>query len=143
MAKRNWLGRSVDNLLTTFLNSEGGAPYTIACKQREIALRCCFAQAAVMPPRSVLVTYTLHPSPNPGSVHPIQVALKGIRAQIPLRNLHWKSSSRTALRTIQELDVTLLELGEVGSVSKEVGGSVLQWPLVDLCLVVCEVSPAF
>ncbi len=39
--------------------------------------------------------------------------------------------------------MTLLELGEVGSVSKEVGGSVLQWPLVDLCLVVCEVSPAF
>ncbi len=92
-----------------------------------------------MPPRSVLVTYTLHPSPTPGPVQPIQAALNGIRAQFPLRNLHWKSSSRTALRTIQEVDVTLLELGEVGSVSKEVSGSILEWPLVNLCLVVCEV----
>ena len=93
-----------------------------------------------MPPRSVLVTYTLHPSPPPDHFHPIHAALKGIRAQLPLRNLHWKSSSRTALRTIQEVEVTLLELGEVRSVSKEVGGSVLEWPLVNLCLVVCEVG---
>ena len=93
----------------------------------------------VMPQRSVLVTYTLHPSPTPGSSNPIQAALNGIRAQIPLRNLHWKSSSRTALRTIQEVSVTLLELGEAGSVSKEIAGSILDWPLVNLCLVVCEV----
>ncbi|CAD6587142.1 MAG: hypothetical protein TREMPRED_004669, partial [Tremellales sp. Tagirdzhanova-0007] len=91
-----------------------------------------------MPQRSVLVTYTLHPSPTPGSSNPIQAALNGIRAQIPLRNLHWKSSSRTALRTIQEVSVTLLELGEAGSVSKEIAGSILDWPLVNLCLVVCE-----
>lgn len=95
-----------------------------------------------MPPQSILVTYTLHPSPSPGSVHPIQAALNGIRAQFPLRNLHWKSSSRTALRTIQEVDVTLIELGEVGNASREVGGSVLEWPLVNLCLVACEVSQA-
>ena len=92
-----------------------------------------------MPQRSVLVTYTLHPTPAPGSLNPIQAALNGIRAQFPLRNLHWKSSSRTALRTIQEVDVTLLELGEAGSFSKEIAGSILDWPLVNLCLVVCEV----
>ena len=94
---------------------------------------------AVMPPRSILVTYTLHPSSTPGSIHPIQAALKGIQSQLPLRNLHWKSSTRTSLRTIQEVDVSLVELGEVGSISKEIGGSVLEWPLVNLCLVVCEV----
>ena len=33
----------------------------------------------------------------------------------------------------------LIELGEVGNLGKEVGGSVLDWPLVNLCLVACEV----
>ena len=93
-----------------------------------------------MPPRSVLVTYTIHPSPSSASLSPLLTALEGIRSQLPLRNLHWKSASRTALRTIQELDVNLVELGEVGNISKEVAGSVLELPLVNLCLVACDVS---
>ncbi|KAK0459607.1 uncharacterized protein EV420DRAFT_1747291 [Desarmillaria tabescens] len=33
--------------------------------------------------------------------------------QLPLRNIHWKSSSRTSLRTIQELNVTLVNLDSI------------------------------
>jgi hypothetical protein len=88
-----------------------------------------------MAPTSVRVTYTLHPT----HASYLPQALDGIRAQLPLRNLHWKSSSRTSLRTIQELQVELLELGEVPP-AREVGGSVLEAPLVNMVLVACEVS---
>ncbi|KAK1926038.1 trafficking protein particle complex subunit 10 [Papiliotrema laurentii] len=96
-----------------------------------------------MPPRSVTVTYTLHPAPPPNasassSSSPLLAALEGIRAQTPLTNLHWKPTSRTALRTIQTADVDLVELGEAGTAGKEVAGSVLEWPLTNLCLVMCE-----
>lgn len=101
--------------------------------------------ASEMPPRSVTVTYTLHPAPPPNasassSSSPLLAALEGIRAQTPLTNLHWKPTSRTALRTIQTADVDLVELGEAGTAGKEVAGSVLEWPLTNLCLVMCEVS---
>nr|XP_031863557.1 uncharacterized protein CI109_000809 [Kwoniella shandongensis]KAA5530629.1 hypothetical protein CI109_000809 [Kwoniella shandongensis] len=87
-------------------------------------------------PRPVTVTYTLHPSSSQPS--PIlHSAIAGIRAHLPLRNLHWKSSSRTSLRTIQELDVELVELGEASTL-RDISGSVLEAPLVNLCLVVCE-----
>ncbi|WVQ80318.1 hypothetical protein IAT38_002423 [Cryptococcus sp. DSM 104549] len=91
-----------------------------------------------MPP-PITITYTLHPSPStPSSTSPIlQNAIAGIRAHLPLRNLHWKSSSRTSLRTIQEVDVELVELGEVTG-RREGAGGVLEMPLVNMCLVVCE-----
>ncbi|ORY22633.1 hypothetical protein BCR39DRAFT_551248 [Naematelia encephala] len=101
-----------------------------------------------MPPRSVLITYTLHPSPSSPSTPPpsaqiraLQDTLHAFALQFPLRNLHWKSPTRTALRTIQELDVRMVELGELGGgtgTGRDVGSSVLEAPLVNLCLVVCE-----
>ncbi|RXK36754.1 hypothetical protein M231_05989 [Tremella mesenterica] len=93
-----------------------------------------------MPPRSVLITYTVHPSPPPP--HVIST-IQGIKTQLPLRNLHWKSGSRTALRTIQQVDVELVELGEVSSRGKEVNGSVLDNPLVNICMVSCEDAEAY
>ncbi|WVQ93773.1 hypothetical protein IAU59_000851 [Kwoniella sp. CBS 9459] len=98
-------------------------------------------------PQPVTITYTLHPTSSSSSSGPssnttqqraLQNAIAGIRAHLPLRNLHWKSSTRTSLRTIQEVDVRLVELGEVNSVRDSVGSSVLEAPLVNLCLVVCE-----
>ena len=89
-----------------------------------------------MPRRSILVTYTLYPSPTPL----LNDALANIHAQLPLRNLHWKSSSRTAIRTIQEVEIELKELGEVTSTAREAAQSVLEDPLVNLCLVTCDVS---
>ncbi|OCF36173.1 hypothetical protein I316_02045 [Kwoniella heveanensis BCC8398] len=99
-------------------------------------------------PQPVTITYTLHPTSSSGpepsepssttQQRALQNAIAGIRAHLPLRNLHWKSSTRTSLRTIQEVDVRLVELGEVSSVRDGVGSSVLEAPLVNLCLVVCE-----
>lgn len=63
--------------------------------------------------------------------------MAGIKAHLPLRNLHWKSSSRTSLRTIQEVDIDLVDLGEVTSL-RDKNVSVLDSPLVNMCLVVCE-----
>jgi hypothetical protein len=89
-------------------------------------------------PRPITVTYTLHPTTGPQREHLLD-ALTGIQAQLPLRNLHWKSSTRTALRTIQEVNVRLTDLGELGS-QREVGGSVMDGALVNICLVACDVS---
>lgn len=84
----------------------------------------------------ITLTYTSHPAP---SQH-INAAVSGLRAQLPLRNLHWKPSTRTSLRTIQEVDVELVELGDVPTGARSGLGSVIEQPLVNLCLVVCEVS---
>lgn len=94
-------------------------------------------KGTAMPP--ITITYTLHPSqPLPPA---LTQALASIRTHLPLRNLHWKPSSRTSIRTIQEVDVNLIELGDVGpSTAGRLGGSVMETPLVNLCLVVCEVS---
>ncbi|WVN90958.1 uncharacterized protein L203_106203 [Cryptococcus depauperatus CBS 7841] len=88
---------------------------------------------------SVKITYTLHPSPvnSSPSSSILYSAIAGVRAHLPLRNLHWKSSSRTSLRTIQEIDVELVELGEVSS-ARGMAESVLDSPLVNMCFVVCE-----
>ncbi|WVQ76341.1 hypothetical protein IAR50_006006 [Cryptococcus sp. DSM 104548] len=86
------------------------------------------------------ITYSLHPTPttpSPAS-HILRSAIEGIRAHLPLRNLHWKSSSRTSLRTIQEVDISLIDLGEASSI-RDKNGSVLDAPLVNLCLVDADV----
>jgi hypothetical protein len=83
----------------------------------------------------VTLTYTSHPAP---SKH-INAAISGLRAQLPLRNLHWKPSTRTSLRTILEVDVEMVELGDVPTGIRSGLGSVLEQPLVNMCLVVCEV----
>ncbi|KAL7418808.1 hypothetical protein Q5752_006492 [Cryptotrichosporon argae] len=87
-----------------------------------------------MPPREITVTYTLYPS---GSAD-LLAAVAGIRGQLPLRNLHWKPQSRTSLRTIQEVDVRLLELGDVAPSKGHVAASLLEAPLVNLCLIACD-----
>lgn len=89
-------------------------------------------------PRPITLTYTLHPAHGPQRAYLLD-ALTGIQAQLPLRNLHWKSPTRTSIRTIQEVDVQLVELGEMGP-QREVGASVMDGALVNLCLVACDVS---
>ena len=89
---------------------------------------------AIMAP--VTITYTSHPAPS----QPINQAIKSLKDQLPLRNLHWKPTTRTSLRTIQELDVELVELGDVPTGGRSALGSVIEQPLVNLCVVVCEVG---
>jgi hypothetical protein len=89
-------------------------------------------------PGQIVLTYTVHPTQGPQREY-LTDALNGMMAQLPLRNLHWKSPTRTALRTIQEVAVQLMELGEMGP-AREVGGSVLEGALVNLCFIACDVS---
>jgi hypothetical protein len=89
-----------------------------------------------MTSREVPVTYTLYPSGNGD----LRTALSGLKTQFPLRNLHWKSTSRTALRTIQEVHVKLVDLGELPPRAEDSYASVLESPMVNLCFVACDVS---
>lgn len=75
--------------------------------------------------------------------------LGAIKAQLPLRNLHGKASAagsgsggRNAVRSVQELDVELVQWGQAGERvdPREIKhGSLLQCPLVNVCLVECDV----
>ncbi|BEI79882.1 hypothetical protein CcaverHIS002_0104110 [Cutaneotrichosporon cavernicola] len=87
-----------------------------------------------MQKKEVLVTYTFYPSGN----QDLRNAVAGLEGQFPLRNLHWKSSTRPALRTIQKADIKLVELGDVSPTKDSVSSSVLDTPLVNVCFVSCD-----
>lgn len=62
-------------------------------------------------------------------------------AQLPLRNIHWKSAARTSVKTIQELDVSLVSLDSVRDEhTSQIPGTLLDKPLLHLYIVPCEVS---
>jgi hypothetical protein len=88
-----------------------------------------------MAARDVLVTYTLYPSGNGD----LRTALSGLGATFPLRNLHWKPTSRTSLRTIQEVGVRLIDLADLSAAPEKQCASVLERPMVHVCLVACDV----
>ncbi|KAI0748290.1 trafficking protein particle complex subunit 10 [Daedaleopsis nitida] len=66
-------------------------------------------------------------------------------SQLPLRNLHWKSTSRNALRSIQELDVKLVayETLREDQAASQVPQTVLDKPLLHLYIFICEDSEAY
>jgi hypothetical protein len=98
-----------------------------------------------MPP--VQISYHSTASAAPYSLR----ILASLRAQLPLRNLHWKAppgtgGSRTSVRSIQELDVDFVAWGQTAEQvePKEVKhGSLLQCSLVNICFVECDVSWLF
>ena len=63
-------------------------------------------------------------------------------SQFPLRNLHWKSSAKNALRSIQELDVRLVALDSLrdDQAASQVPQTVLDKPLLNLYIFICEVN---
>ena len=65
-----------------------------------------------------------------------------LQSQLPLRNLHWKSTSRNALRTIQELDIKLVALETLREdhTASQVPQSVLENPLLHLYIFICDVN---
>lgn len=91
-------------------------------------------------PKQVLVTYS---APQAflasGSWKQIHSSLL---AQLPLRNIHWRSSgSNATLRTIQELDFTLVQLDTVrDELTSQIPVTVLEKPLLNIYIVTCEVS---
>lgn len=64
-----------------------------------------------------------------------------IVAQLPLRNLHWKSASRSSIRTVQELHIDLVPYETTGREdhASQVPGSILEKPLLNVYIVACEV----
>ena len=89
--------------------------------------------------QEVLVTYS---APQgflaSGSWKQIQTSLL---AQLPLRNIHWKSSSHATLRTIHELDFNLVQLDSVrDELTSQIPVTILEKPLLNMYVVTCEVS---
>ena len=64
-----------------------------------------------------------------------------LASQLPLRNLHWKSAAKSALRSIQELDVKLVPLETLRDeqTTSQVPQTVLDKPLLHLYIFICEV----
>ncbi|KAF8333566.1 trafficking protein particle complex subunit 10 [Cantharellus anzutake] len=60
-----------------------------------------------------------------------------ITGQMPLRNLHWKSASRPAIRTIQELDVDLIPLGPTEP-STDPLNIFLDGPFLHIYFMICD-----
>ncbi|KAG6836752.1 hypothetical protein H0H93_003831 [Arthromyces matolae] len=65
----------------------------------------------------------------------VQAALQ---AQLPLRNIHWKSGSQTSIRTIQELNVELVSLDTPRDEHTQIPLNILEKPLLNLYVVVCQ-----
>ncbi|KAH7915010.1 trafficking protein particle complex subunit 10 [Hygrophoropsis aurantiaca] len=85
----------------------------------------------------VLVTYA-SPPPFQNSEGWKQV-LAALRSQLPLRNIHWKSTSRPNIRTIQELDIALVALDSFRDEhTSQIPVTLLEKPLLNLYIVTCE-----
>lgn len=73
-------------------------------------------------------------SPNWNRIHDTFVS------HLPLRNIHWKPPTRAHLRTIQELDVTLIPLDKIRDESvSQIPVTLLEKPLLNVYFLFCEV----
>lgn len=62
-------------------------------------------------------------------------------AHLPLRNLHWRSPTRTSIRTIQELDIDLINLEAIRDEgASQIPTSLLDRPFMNLFIFACEVG---
>ncbi|KAF9246256.1 trafficking protein particle complex subunit 10 [Melanogaster broomeanus] len=85
----------------------------------------------------ILATFAASPSFQPPDGYKQVIA--ALRSQLPLRSIHWKSASRRSIRTIQELEVTLVALDSLrGEHTSQVPMTLLEKPLLNLFVVVCE-----
>ncbi|KAK2460622.1 hypothetical protein APHAL10511_007092 [Amanita phalloides] len=87
--------------------------------------------------QQVLATYSAPPAfLASGSWKQIHTSLL---AQLPLRNIHWRSSSYSVLRTIQELEFTLVPIDAVRDEStSQIPVTVLEKPLLNIYIITCE-----
>ena len=88
------------------------------------------------------VTVTYAASPNLQSQTDLWDQLRSaIAAQLPLRNLHWKSASRSSIRTVQELPINLVPFESVpGEHASQIPGSWLERPLLNFYVLTCDVG---
>ncbi|KAJ7751971.1 trafficking protein particle complex subunit 10 [Mycena metata] len=89
------------------------------------------------PPQRVLVSYSgAQAFLSSGSWDQIHTALL---AQLPLRNIHWKSPSRPSIRTIQELDISLVPLESLRDEhTSQIPETLLEKPFLNIYIVTCE-----
>ncbi|KAJ7098036.1 trafficking protein particle complex subunit 10 [Mycena belliarum] len=89
------------------------------------------------PPQRVLVSYSgAQVFLSSGSWDQIHTALL---AQLPLRNIHWKSPSRPSIRTIQELDISLVPLESLRDEhTSQIPATLLEKPFLNIYIVTCE-----
>ncbi|TDL27388.1 hypothetical protein BD410DRAFT_875203 [Rickenella mellea] len=67
-----------------------------------------------------------------------------LSSQLPLRNLHWKSASRISIRTIQELDVNLVELEHSrDELTSQIPSTLLEKPFLNMYVVTCEDNDSY
>ncbi|TFK54963.1 hypothetical protein OE88DRAFT_1732249 [Heliocybe sulcata] len=91
---------------------------------------------------SVLVTYAA-PSTFLSSDHWKQFQ-SAFLAQLPLQNIHWKSSSRPSIRTIQQVNIKLVPIDSVrDEQTTQIPLTVIERPLLNLYIVVCEDNEAY
>ncbi|KAG2157362.1 trafficking protein particle complex subunit 10 [Suillus clintonianus] len=65
--------------------------------------------------------------------------LAALQSQLPLRSIHWKSAFRPNLKTIQELELTLVPLDSLRDEhTSQVPVTLLEKPLLNLYVVTCE-----
>lgn len=92
-----------------------------------------------MSSQHVLVTFAAPPSFH--SSDSCKQVIAALRSQLPLRGIHWRAASRPSIRTIQELDVTLVALDSLrDELTSQVPLALLEKPLLNLYVVTCEVS---
>ena len=95
-----------------------------------------------MSSQRVLVTYAAVPSFQ--SSDNWKQFFSALRSQLPLRNIHWKSASRPNLRTIQELEISLVALDSIPDEhTSQIPVTLLEKPLLNVYVVSCEVSRAY
>lgn len=64
-----------------------------------------------------------------------------LKANFPLRNLHWKPASRPSIRTVQELDVDLVSLDSFKEEqSSQIPSTLLDKPLLNIYFLSCDAS---
>lgn len=91
------------------------------------------------PPQRVLVSYSGTQAFLSGTWPQIHAAL--VAQQLPLRNIHWKSPSRPSIRTIQELDISLIPLESVRDEhTSQIPATLLEKPFLNMYVVTCEVA---
>lgn len=70
--------------------------------------------------------------------------LTALQSQLPLRSIHWKSASRPNLKTIQELELTLVPLDSLRDEhTSQVPVTLLEKPLLNLYVVTCEDNDSY
>lgn len=127
----------------------------------EVQLCLCMSrrpQSASTPdhsPRRVIITYEAVPDLStwqrlqpdlvvrPAALHPLKHAHEHAQSQLPLRNLHWKTASRS-LRTIQALDVDFRAFKTLPEdQAHQIPLSLLERPYLHLIFVACDVRAVF